>query len=187
VIWRSSRAATFLARLNYFDLSHCAWCLVSRMKCHMDAFLWIFLFCSCFINSLCCRHLQIWFLELVYMVWILQCSVGKWCVLNLWCKQFLLNSSNGVLGYEMKSLRSLCGLILQTIRSWHIIGRLGGCNSINMQVRFAWTAELFCRRLSCRKKSWELKWLIVLHGRVIYWLSFVKLNFPQMKSARHVI
>jgi hypothetical protein len=32
VIWRSSRAATFLARLNYFDLSHCAWCLVSRMK-----------------------------------------------------------------------------------------------------------------------------------------------------------
>lgn len=28
VIWRSMRAATFLARLNYFDLSHCALCMV---------------------------------------------------------------------------------------------------------------------------------------------------------------
>lgn len=25
---------------------------------------------------------------------------------------------------------------VQTIRSWHIIGRLGGCNSMNMQVQF---------------------------------------------------
>lgn len=25
---------------------------------------------------------------------------------------------------------------LQTIRAWHIVGRLGGCNAMNMQVSF---------------------------------------------------
>jgi hypothetical protein len=54
-------------------------------KCHLDAFLWPFLFSSWFTNSLCDHHLQIWFLKLVYMVWILQCAIGEWCVLNLWC------------------------------------------------------------------------------------------------------
>lgn len=42
---------------------------------------------------------------------------------------------------EIVSLCNVCSNIvdlacLQTIRSWHIIGRMGGCNSMNMQVNF---------------------------------------------------
>ena len=33
-------------------------------------------------------------------------------------------------------LTQISSTLLQTIRSWHIVGRLGGCNSMNMQVQF---------------------------------------------------
>lgn len=44
---------------------------------------------------------------------------------------------------------------LQAIRAWHIIGRLGGCNSMNMQVSFPflpWMSSFLLKHVHKNKK-----------------------------------
>lgn len=84
-------------------------------------------------------YFQIWFFKLIHMVWILQCSIGQRHLLNLWCKElFSMISLLCILHYTHVVIENCVEFgSLQTIRSWHIIGRLGGCNAMNMQVSFS--------------------------------------------------
>lgn len=73
---------------------------------------------------------QIWFLKFLYMVGVLQHPTGERCYFDMWCKFFQFHWLGSNFEWYISEEISF-----QTIRSWHIVGRLGGCNSMNMQVK----------------------------------------------------
>uniref|UniRef100_A0A2P2KC93 Uncharacterized protein n=1 Tax=Rhizophora mucronata TaxID=61149 RepID=A0A2P2KC93_RHIMU len=66
-----------------------------------------------------------------------KCLVACFCFVNLfWAGITRFDFSNSYIWFEFYNalLEKDISLICDTIRSWHIIGRLGGCNSMNMQL-----------------------------------------------------
>ncbi|XP_048503718.1 uncharacterized protein LOC104900270 isoform X1 [Beta vulgaris subsp. vulgaris] len=67
---------------------------------------------------------------------ILQTKTGSGSPMKVTFNKF--DYSNSYIWFEFWNppLQKDVSLICDVIRSWHIIGRLGGCNSLNMQVNF---------------------------------------------------